>query len=175
MSCQQVEVDLPDPQMESILSGELDEVLVGANTGSLESLFGIRSLVGAQEVYDGLAETHLGGQLFVLVGNQVDAQREVVDTGTLASKIEDLNLGVGNTTVEPRLGVGLVCSSRKSSSAPELQPNPPCAVSQLSLSLFFARSPLPQLSISSPLSSSSKIAGLSARGRKKTEGNVLLQ
>lgn len=55
--------------------------------------------------------TDLGGQLLILVGNEVDAQREVIDGGTLASEIEDLNLGVGNTTVEPGLRVRLVWMS----------------------------------------------------------------
>lgn len=35
------------------------------------------------------------------------ASREIIDIGLLASKIEDTDLGVGNTTVESRLGVGL--------------------------------------------------------------------
>lgn len=60
--------------------------LVGANTGGFESL---------------------RAQLFVLVGDHVDAEREVVDIGTLATEIEDANLGVGDTTVETRLGVRL--------------------------------------------------------------------
>lgn len=63
-----------------------DNVLVGANTGGLESL---------------------GGQLLVLVGNQVDAHGEVIHVGLLTTKIEDTNLRVGNTTVEPGLGVRL--------------------------------------------------------------------
>jgi hypothetical protein len=41
-----------DTEMETFLSGDLDEVLVGANTGGFESL---------------------RGQLLVLVGNKVDA------------------------------------------------------------------------------------------------------
>jgi hypothetical protein len=53
--------------------------------------------------------TDLRGKLLVLVGDQVDAEGELVDTGTLTSEIEDLDLGVGDTTVEPGLGVGLVC------------------------------------------------------------------
>jgi hypothetical protein len=61
-------------------------VLVGANTGGFESL---------------------GGQLLVLVGNQVDAGREVIHVSLLTTKIEDANLRVGNTTVEPGLGVRL--------------------------------------------------------------------
>lgn len=75
-----------DAQVETLLSGVLDQVLVGANTGGLESL---------------------GAQLLILVGDQVNAEGEVVNVGTLAAQVEDTNLGVGNTTVEPRLGVGL--------------------------------------------------------------------
>jgi len=76
-----------DAEMERLLSRGLHHVLVGANTGSLESL---------------------GGQLLVLVGDHVDAQGELVDIGLLATEIEDANLGVGHTTVEPGLGVRLV-------------------------------------------------------------------
>ena len=76
-----------DAKVETLLAGVLDEVLVGANTGGLESL---------------------GAQLLILVGDEVDAQRKVVDGGALAAKIEDANLGIGNTTVEARLGVRLV-------------------------------------------------------------------
>ena len=75
-----------DAQVEALLAGELDEVLVGANTGGLEGL---------------------GAQLLILVGDEVDAEREVVDVGALAAKIEDADLGVGDTTVVPRLGVRL--------------------------------------------------------------------
>jgi hypothetical protein len=75
-----------DAQVEALLAGELDEVLVGANTGGLEGL---------------------GAQLLILVGDEVDAEREVVDVGTLATKIEDADLGVRDTTVVPRLGVRL--------------------------------------------------------------------
>lgn len=75
-----------DAEVETLLTRVLDEVLVGANTGGLEGL---------------------GAQLLILVGDEVDAEREVVDGGTLAAKIEDANLGVGDTTVEARLGVRL--------------------------------------------------------------------
>jgi hypothetical protein len=37
----------------------------------------------------------------------VHAQREVIDVGLLTSQIEDTDLGVGNTTVEPGLRVRL--------------------------------------------------------------------
>ena len=62
------------------------DILVGTDTGSFESL---------------------GGQLLVLVGDQVHAEREVVDIGLLTSQIVDTDLGVGNTTVEPGLRVRL--------------------------------------------------------------------
>lgn len=63
------------------------DVLVGANTGSLEGL---------------------RGDLLILVGDEVNAERELVDVGLLAAKIEDANLGVGDTTVEARLRVRLL-------------------------------------------------------------------
>lgn len=80
------------------------DVLVGANTGSLESL---------------------GAQLFVLVGNEVDAERELIDTSTLAAKVEDSDLGVGNTTVEARLGVRLWESSLLAEDSSFLAYSPP--------------------------------------------------
>lgn len=61
-------------------------VLVGTDTSGFESL---------------------GRQLLILVGDQVDAGGEVVNVGLLTTQVEDTNLGVGNTTVEPGLGVGL--------------------------------------------------------------------
>jgi hypothetical protein len=73
-----------DTHVETFLSGYLDEVLVGANTGGLESL---------------------GRQLLILVGDKVDAEGEVVDVRLLAAEIEDADLGVRYTTVEPALGV----------------------------------------------------------------------
>lgn len=61
-------------------------ILVGTDTSGFESL---------------------GGKLFIFVGDEVNAAREVVDVGLLTSQIVDTNLGVGNTTVEPGLGVRL--------------------------------------------------------------------
>ena len=75
-----------DAEVETLLTGVLDEVLVGADAGGLEGL---------------------GAQLLILVGDKVDAEGEVVDVGTLATQVEDADLGVGDTTVEPRLGVRL--------------------------------------------------------------------
>ena len=70
----------------TVLSCNLDEVLVGADTGGLEGL---------------------GAQLLILVGHEVDAEREVIDLGALSAQIEDSDLGIGDTTVEPGLRVRL--------------------------------------------------------------------
>jgi len=74
-------------EMERIFSRGLGHVFVGANTGGLEGL---------------------GGDLLVLVGNEMGAVGEVVYAGTFPSKIENANLRVGYTTVVSRLGERLV-------------------------------------------------------------------
>ena len=61
-------------------------VLVGANAGRFQCL---------------------RADLFIFVRHKVDAEREVVNTRTFASKIVDSNLGVGHTAVESRLGIWL--------------------------------------------------------------------
>jgi len=76
-----------DTHMETILSGNLDEVLVGADTGSFEGF---------------------GAQLFVLVGNEMNAEWELIDTSTLSSEIEDTDFRVWDTTVESRLWIWLI-------------------------------------------------------------------
>lgn len=73
-------------EMETFLATVLDQVLVGADTGSLE---GLRA------------------QLLIFVGNEVNAEREVVDVGTLAAQVENANLRIGDTTVEAGLGIRL--------------------------------------------------------------------
>ena len=77
--------------MEPILSGNLHQVLVCANSCRLK---------------------RLGRQLLVLVGHHVDAERELIDTSTLAAEIEDFDFGVRYTTVESGLGVRLVYTVR---------------------------------------------------------------
>lgn len=67
-------------------AGNVRDILVGTDTGGLKSL---------------------GGQLLVLVGDEVNAHGEVIDASLLATEVEDANLGVGDTTVEPGLGVRL--------------------------------------------------------------------
>jgi hypothetical protein len=75
-----------DTEVETFLTGDLHEVLVGTDTSGFQSL---------------------GGKLFIFVGDEVNAEGEVVDVSLLTSQIEDTDLGIGNTTVEPGLGVGL--------------------------------------------------------------------
>ena len=84
---QHVEGVNPHPDVESILAAVLDKVFVAADTPSLESL---------------------RGELLQLVRDQVDRQRELVNAGLLTSQVEDPNLGVGDTTIESALGIGLV-------------------------------------------------------------------
>lgn len=60
-----------DPQVEGVLAGGLGDILVCADTGSLESL---------------------ARQLLILVGNKVDTVRELVDISTLAAQVEDADL-----------------------------------------------------------------------------------
>jgi hypothetical protein len=76
----------PNAEVETFLASNLDEILVGADTGGFESL---------------------RAQLFILVGDEVDAQREVVDGRTLSAEIKNADLGIGNTTVESRFGIRL--------------------------------------------------------------------
>jgi len=77
----------PDPQVERVLSRGLDDVLVAANSGSFQSL---------------------GRDLLVFVRDQVGAEGEVIDGSPLSAQVEDPDLGVGDTSVVPRLGVRLV-------------------------------------------------------------------
>jgi len=58
--------------------------LVGADTGGFKSL---------------------GTQLLILVGNEMNAERELIDVCALAAKIENANLSVGHTSVEARLAI----------------------------------------------------------------------
>ena len=78
----------------------------------LSSLKGLISLEKSCVSYlvatDACSLQSLGGQLLVLIGNKVNAQRELVDAGLLATEIVDPDLGIGDTTAEPRLGVRLI-------------------------------------------------------------------
>jgi len=73
--------------VESVLSHEFHHVLVGANTGGFQGL---------------------GGELFVLVGDHVDAKRELVDARSFTTQIVNTNLRIGDTPAKPRLGVRFV-------------------------------------------------------------------
>lgn len=64
----------------------IDDALVGANAGCLQSF---------------------RAQLFVLVRNQVDAERELVDGRSFPTKVKDANLRIRDTSIESRLWVWL--------------------------------------------------------------------
>ena len=76
-----------DTHVERVLAGHLGDVLVGADTAGLEGL---------------------GRDLLLLVTEEVDAERELVDRGLFATEVVDANLGVWDTTAEARLWVSLV-------------------------------------------------------------------
>lgn len=61
-------------------------VLIGADTSSFEGF---------------------GRQLFVFVGDHVDAEREFIHIGTFSAQIEDADFGVGDTAVEARFRIRL--------------------------------------------------------------------
>ena len=77
----------PDADVEGVLAAVLDEILVAADAAGLQ---------------------RLGGQLLELVGHQVDGEGELVHAGLLTSEVIDPDLGVGDTTVESALGIGLI-------------------------------------------------------------------
>lgn len=66
-------------RLQGIVRGSGKGILVGADTGSFECL---------------------RRKLLVLVRHHMDAQRELIHIGTLATQIEDTDFWVGDTTVE---------------------------------------------------------------------------
>merc|ERR1719431_78828 len=77
----------PHPDVKLVLAAVLHQVLVAANPSSLKSL---------------------RGKLLQLIRNQVNRKGELVHKGLLPTQVEDPDLGVRHTPVEPALGVGLV-------------------------------------------------------------------
>merc|ERR1719186_2004982 len=75
------------PDVEAFLAAVLDKVLVAANPSSLK---GLRR------------------ELLELIRNQMDREGELVNTSLLPAQVKNPDLRVGDTTVEPTLGVGLV-------------------------------------------------------------------
>jgi len=69
-----------NPDVELILAARLHKVLVATDTSSFQ---------------------RLGGQLFILVGHQVDTEWEVIHTGLLPPQVENTDLGVRDTPTEP--------------------------------------------------------------------------
>lgn len=72
--------------VEGILAGVLGHVLVDGNTGSLKSL---------------------RTELLLLTGQKVHAEGELLNGSLLTANIVDSDLGIGDTTAEPRLDVRL--------------------------------------------------------------------
>lgn len=73
--------------VELILAAVLHQVFVAANTTGFQSF---------------------GAELFIFIGDEMNAQWEVLDECSFSAQIEDANLGVGNTTTETRFRVRLV-------------------------------------------------------------------
>merc|ERR1711935_1187589 len=76
-----------NPDVELVLGCVFHHVLVTANTSGLEGF---------------------SGKLLKFIRHKMDTQRELIDSSLFAAQIEDSDLGVGDTTTEPRLGVRLV-------------------------------------------------------------------
>jgi len=68
------------PDVECILTAVLHQVFVGANATGFEGF---------------------GRQLLVFIGHQMNTQRKVIYDGPFATQIEDPDLGIGDTSVEP--------------------------------------------------------------------------
>jgi hypothetical protein len=77
---------LADSEVETVLGELVGQVFVGGNTAGFESF---------------------GGDLLALVGDEVDANGEVVPGGLLESGVVESKFGVGTGSVVTRLGVSL--------------------------------------------------------------------
>jgi hypothetical protein len=84
-----------DTHVEGVLTAGLAHVLVSTDTTSFESF---------------------SGKLFVLVGDEVNAEREIVNRSLLATKIVDSDLGIRDTTAESALRIRLVLAVSVTSS-----------------------------------------------------------
>jgi len=73
--------------VESILTHELDHVLVGADTGGFQGL---------------------SRELFILIGDHVDAERELINASLLTTQVVNTNFGIGDTPAKPGLRVRFV-------------------------------------------------------------------
>jgi hypothetical protein len=93
-------------EMETFFAGDLYEIPVFRQQLS-SSVGRVILLVCADS---GRFES-LRTQLFVLVGNHMDTKRKFVNICTLATKVEDSDLWIGNTAVETTLGIGLFVSA----------------------------------------------------------------
>ena len=76
----------PNPQMESIFSRGLHHVLVASDTRGFEGF---------------------AGDVLLLPGDEVDAERELVDAFLLHADVVDPDFGIGDTAAVARFRVGL--------------------------------------------------------------------
>jgi hypothetical protein len=76
-----------DTHVEGITASQLGDVPVGSDTGSFQGF---------------------AADLFAFVRDQVDAEREFVGSGLLATQVEDANFGVRDTAAVTALGVRLI-------------------------------------------------------------------
>jgi len=76
-----------ETHVESVLAHEFHHVLVGANTRSFQGL---------------------SGELFILVRDHVDAERELIDASLFTTQVVNTDLRIGDTPAKPRLGVRFV-------------------------------------------------------------------
>jgi len=76
-----------ETHVESVLAHELHHVLVGADTRGFQGL---------------------GGELFILVGDHVDAKWELIDARLLATQVVNTDLRIGDTSAKPGLGIRFV-------------------------------------------------------------------
>merc|ERR1719411_2115605 len=54
------------------------------------------------------AASSFGGELLILIRHKMDAQRKFINSSLFATQIKDTDLGVGDTTAEPRFRIRLV-------------------------------------------------------------------
>jgi len=76
-----------DPDVELVLAAVLHHVLVAANAGGLQCF---------------------GRKLLQLIGDEMYSEGEFIHASFLSTQIEDPDLGIWNTTVEPGLGVRFI-------------------------------------------------------------------
>lgn len=81
--------------MKRFLSARLGHVLVAGDSGGFQGL---------------------RGKLLLFVGDEMRCEGKLIDAGPLATKVEDTNFRIGDSTAVPRLGVRLILAVAVASS-----------------------------------------------------------